>query len=103
MGVIFGLTQYMQAVLGYSPLATGIRFLPFAFGVALGANLSPRLAARFGTNRVIAGGFLGFAAIMAGAAFWQIDTSWELVRNVTTTKPMATNVKIAVLPSIRKI
>ncbi len=29
-GAIFLLTQYMQFVLGYSPLEAGIRLLPFA-------------------------------------------------------------------------
>ena len=29
-GAMFLLTQYFQFVLGYSPLETGIRFLPFA-------------------------------------------------------------------------
>ncbi len=79
MGLIFGLTQYMQFVLGYSALGTGIRFLPFAAGVAIGANVSPWLARRIGTNRVLAAAFGGVALIIGGASFWEADTSfWVL-------------------------
>ncbi len=79
MGLIFGLTQYMQFVLGYSALGTGIRFLPFAVGVGIGANVSPRLVRRIGTNRVLAAAFMGVAIIIGAASLWEADTSfWVL-------------------------
>ena len=37
VGFIFGFTQYLQFVQGHSPLAAGIRFLPAAGGLMLGA------------------------------------------------------------------
>lgn len=76
MGMVFALTQYMQAVLGYSALDTGLRFLPFAFGQAIGASQSHRFVAKVGTNRVIFGAFTGFAVLAIGASFWQADTSF---------------------------
>jgi predicted MFS family arabinose efflux permease len=75
-GMIFGLTLYMQFVLGYSALETGIRFLPMAVGMAIGSGMSHRLVGRFGTTRVIATGFLGFTVIVFFASFWQIDTPY---------------------------
>jgi len=76
MGLVFGLTQYMQFVHGYSALQTGLRFLPLAFGMAMGSNMSHRLVGRLGTTRVTFFAFCGFAAMNAGASFWQVDTSF---------------------------
>ena len=75
-GMIFGLILYMQFVLGYSALETGIRFLPIALGWSIGASVSHRLVTNFGTTRVIASGFLGFTVMVVFASFWQIDTSY---------------------------
>ena len=43
VGFIFGFTQYLQFVQGYSPLAAGIRFVPIAAGFMLGAIASEAL------------------------------------------------------------
>ena len=61
-GSIFFLTQYLQGVLGYTALEAGIRVTPIAAGLILGGPLSAKLAARFGTNRVVACGLLLVAA-----------------------------------------
>lgn len=56
MGYFFFTTQYMQGVLGYSPLEAGLGFLPMTvvnFAVAL---LVPRLTARFGNGTLLAAG-----------------------------------------------
>lgn len=55
-GVFFLLTQYLQIVLGYSPLEAGLRTLPMAFGLAFAAPSSARLVERFGTKRVVGTG-----------------------------------------------
>jgi EmrB/QacA subfamily drug resistance transporter len=52
-GTTFLITQYFQFVLGYSPLATGIRFLPWAAVILVGSPLSARLVDRIGTKRVV--------------------------------------------------
>ncbi len=55
-GMTFLITQYFQFVLGYSPLATGIRFLPWAAVIMIGSPLSARFVERFGTKVVVTSG-----------------------------------------------
>jgi EmrB/QacA subfamily drug resistance transporter len=57
-GSLFVLTQYLQLVLGYSPLAAGVRALPFAIATAALSPVSPLLAKRFGTRVVIPAGMV---------------------------------------------
>jgi EmrB/QacA subfamily drug resistance transporter len=79
IGVTFGLTLYMQFVQGYTALETGIRFVPLAVGIFIGAASADRAVARLGTTWVIILGFLGTAIAGALAAFWQVDTAyWQL-------------------------
>ena len=79
VGLTFSLTLYMQFVNGYTALETGIRFVPLALGILIGAGSSDRIVARLGTTRVIVIGFIGIAIIGALASFWQVDTAyWQL-------------------------
>ncbi len=55
-GSLFVLTQYLQLVHGYSPLAAGVRALPFAIAMAAASPVSPILAKRFGTRVIIPAG-----------------------------------------------
>ena len=55
VALIFGLTQYLQFVQGYTPLEAGIRFLPAALGLMVGAIGSETLARRYGTTVVVSG------------------------------------------------
>ena len=55
-GSLFGLTQYLQLVHGYSPLSAGLRALPFAAAVMVTAPLSSKLVARLGIRAVIPAG-----------------------------------------------
>jgi EmrB/QacA subfamily drug resistance transporter len=64
-GTMFFLTQYLQAVLGYSALESGVRLLPVAGGLILGSGLSAKLVAGAGTKRVVAA---GLALVAAGLA-----------------------------------
>jgi EmrB/QacA subfamily drug resistance transporter len=52
------LTYFFQAVLGYTPLQSGLLFLPFSAGVILSAGLAAQLLPRFGPRWVTAGGFV---------------------------------------------
>jgi EmrB/QacA subfamily drug resistance transporter len=61
-GSIFLLTQYLQFTLGYPPLSTGIRLLPFAAAMMVSAPLSARVAERIGTKATVAIG-LGFVTL----------------------------------------
>ena len=75
-GFFFLLTQYFQLVLGYSAFEAGLKQLPFAAVMMLTAPQSPRLAARFGVNRLVAGGLLGVAGAMALFTLAQVDTPY---------------------------
>jgi hypothetical protein len=61
------LTFYMQQTLGFSPLVTGVAFLPISAGSAVVSNLSTIvLMPRFGPKPLVAGGML----IASGAMVW---------------------------------
>jgi EmrB/QacA subfamily drug resistance transporter len=55
-GMFFFVTQYLQLVLGYSPLRTGFAFLPLAVLIFTGARIAPRLVPRFGARWFLVGG-----------------------------------------------
>jgi EmrB/QacA subfamily drug resistance transporter len=77
MGVLFFLTTYMQAVLGYSALETGIRVLPVAFGMVLSSKLSIGLVQRLGTKVVVASGLAVVAAALAMYTGFGVDTAYS--------------------------
>ncbi|TAJ16740.1 MAG: DHA2 family efflux MFS transporter permease subunit [Dehalococcoidia bacterium] len=55
-GSMFGMTQYLQFILGYAPLEAGVRMLPMAAGMIIGAPVSARLVEHVGTKIVVAAG-----------------------------------------------
>jgi EmrB/QacA subfamily drug resistance transporter len=57
-GVIFVLSLYLQGVLGYTALATGLTFLPFAALTLFVAPTAGLLSARFGPKWVVTAGML---------------------------------------------
>ena len=63
-GYFFLLTQYFQLVLGYGTLEAGLKQLPFAAVMILSAPQAPKLAARFGVNRVVSVGLIGVSGAM---------------------------------------
>ncbi|MCU1351423.1 MAG: hypothetical protein JWM05_632 [Acidimicrobiales bacterium] len=73
------ITQYFQLILGYSPLSAAVRFLPMAPIMLVVAPMTPRLATRFGANRVVAVGLTGvavglllFRGLDAHTPYWYI-------------------------------
>jgi EmrB/QacA subfamily drug resistance transporter len=52
----FVLSQYLQYVLGYSPLKAGLATLPFAAVMIVVAPRSAALASRIGVRRIVSGG-----------------------------------------------
>lgn len=60
-GSLFLLTQYLQFVMGYTALQTGVRLLPMALTLMVVAPLSARLVERLGT-KVVVGTGLSIAA-----------------------------------------
>jgi EmrB/QacA subfamily drug resistance transporter len=75
-GSLFVLTQYLQLVHGYSPLAAGVRALPFALTMGLCSPLSTVLARRLGTRPVIAGGLALMGLGLLELARAQVDTPY---------------------------
>lgn len=57
-GTIYAIAQYLQLVLGFSPLRAGLWTAPSALGVITGSTLAPHLANRFRPATVIAAGLL---------------------------------------------
>jgi EmrB/QacA subfamily drug resistance transporter len=65
-GLFFFLTLFIQNVLGYSAVRTGIAYLPFAIGVVVASGLASQLVPRIGARPLIVVG----AAMVAGGMFW---------------------------------
>ncbi len=78
-GMVFGMTQYLQFVQGYTPLEAGLRMVPMALGMAFGAGMSHRLVGRLGSNRVVAAGLVALAGIFLTITLWQVDTPYLVV------------------------
>jgi EmrB/QacA subfamily drug resistance transporter len=75
-GSIFVLTQYLQFVLGYSPLETGIRMLPFAATMMVVAPSSAKIVERFGTKATVTTGMLFVTGGLVSMATLQVDTAY---------------------------
>jgi hypothetical protein len=66
-GIFLFLTYYLQQTLGYSPLVTGLAFLPISGGLIIASNLSTIvLMPRTGPRPLVAAGMLA----AAGGAAW---------------------------------
>jgi EmrB/QacA subfamily drug resistance transporter len=79
-GFFFLLTQYFQLVLGYGALEAGVKQLPFAAVMIAVAPQTPRLAGKFGVNKVVATGLLGVSGAMFLYTIARTDTSyWSIL------------------------
>lgn len=58
VGFWFFTTQFLQGVLGFTPLQAGLAFLPTTLPNFVSAMLVPRLTPRFGSDRLLAAGLL---------------------------------------------
>jgi EmrB/QacA subfamily drug resistance transporter len=76
----FFVTLYMQQVLGYSPIKTGVAYLPLALSVIVASGIASNLIARVGFKPLLATGMGLLAAGMAW--FAQIDVGGDYVSNV---------------------
>jgi predicted MFS family arabinose efflux permease len=71
------LSLYLQNVLGYSALKTGLAFLPMGLTIIIGAQASSRLISRTGVRPLLlagtivaAGGFAWLSAISPHSTYW---------------------------------
>lgn len=71
--------QYLQLVLGLSPVETGLRLLPLTFAAMAAGLLGSRMVGRFGPRVMVSAGFLLTAlAVLSLTAMGQHDRPWLL-------------------------
>jgi EmrB/QacA subfamily drug resistance transporter len=76
IGYVVLLTWYMQQVLGYSPLKTGLLYLPFGVGIGAGLGLGSAVMPRIGVKAVLAIGLAGSAAGLLVASYIRVNSSY---------------------------
>jgi EmrB/QacA subfamily drug resistance transporter len=78
--MFFFISLYMQNVLGFSPIETGLAYLPLAVGIIIAAGGSASLVTRFGFKPVLVSGLI----ITAAGLVWfsQIDVNGSYVGDV---------------------
>ena len=64
--MFFFVTLYMQNVLGYSPLQTGLSYVPVTVGIGFGSTVATKMFVRTGTRPIIVSG----ALLAAGGILW---------------------------------
>lgn len=104
-GTFFMITQYLQSVLGYTPLGAAVRLLPISFVMMAIAPQTPKIVARFGADKVGAFGLSLVGIGLVGVALFRVDTSYlQLVITMcvlaagmaSTMTPMTTQLMAAV-------
>ena len=77
--MIFGLTQYLQFVLGKTALEAGTLMVALAFGIPIGARISLKAVAHAGIGRVIGGALVGVTLVLLSITQWSPATDPWLV------------------------
>jgi EmrB/QacA subfamily drug resistance transporter len=107
-GVLFLVSQYLQLVLGYGPLESGVRLLPMSIVMMFLAPLTPRLVHRVGANKVAGTGLVLVAGGLALFSTIQVDTSYPFLLTslcvlaagmALTMSPMTTELMASVPPA----
>jgi EmrB/QacA subfamily drug resistance transporter len=75
-GMFFFLALYLQNILGYSPLETGVRFLPTTLVVMIAGPVAGRLTDRVGPRWLMTGGLVLIAASLAWQSRIDVDTTY---------------------------
>ena len=78
--MFFFVSLYMQQVLGYDALKTGVSYLPLAGGIIVSAGLASTLVTRFGFKPVLVAGLI----LTAGGLIWfaQIPPDGTYARDI---------------------
>ena len=86
--MFYYLSQYIQNVMGYSPLEAGVAFLPFCFGLVVAAGLASNLVNRIDPRYLAGVGTLMAAVALFGFSRLPYDTSFPPTgRRRATTPP----------------
>jgi EmrB/QacA subfamily drug resistance transporter len=104
-GLLFVALQYLQQILGYSPLVSGLAVLPMVAAFALSPTAA-HLSERVGPGPVIAGGLalaaagLGVLATLgSGSSYWHVLGGFVLTgAGMALSAAPATNAIVAALP-----
>jgi len=106
LGSLFLLTQFMQSVMGYSALETGVRLLPMAAAQMVIAPLSAKLVERVGTKVIVTTGLVTAAIglllgsrLSAGATYGDVVVALViLAAGLAMVMPPATESIMGSLP-----
>lgn len=87
-GVSFLLTQYLQSVLDFTALESGVRFIPFAVALIIAAPMSAKMSAKIGTKyTVVLGLTLVLVALISTTTLHvndsYVDVVWMMVLMAT--------------------
>ncbi|HYK27608.1 MAG TPA: MFS transporter [Streptosporangiaceae bacterium] len=75
-GSFFFLTQFVQEVLGFSPLQAGLSFIPMTGALFATSRLAPRLVNRFGPRPLMIAGLIPVVAAMTWLGQLSTGTSY---------------------------
>jgi EmrB/QacA subfamily drug resistance transporter len=78
-GFIFLVTQFFQFIRGYGPLSTGVRILPVAGSIAVGAIVGQVLVSWLGTRVVVMTGLTLLGGSFAWISVSPIDMSYHVI------------------------
>ncbi|HEX7347408.1 MAG TPA: DHA2 family efflux MFS transporter permease subunit [Candidatus Limnocylindrales bacterium] len=78
-GVIFGLTQYLQFILGKTPLEAGTLMLALALGIPIGARISLKAGEHVGVGRAMGVALVLIALILLSLTRWTPQTDQLVV------------------------
>jgi EmrB/QacA subfamily drug resistance transporter len=101
LGLVFLLTQYLQSVLGYTPLQTGALFVPMSLVIVVAAPASARLVEWIGTKVVVAAGLLVVAGSMLLQLLFRVDSGVGIV--IATTTVLALGMANVMAPATESI
>jgi EmrB/QacA subfamily drug resistance transporter len=77
-GSVFLLTQYLQFILGYSPLEAGLRLLPVST-LIVAAPTSAKLAEKIGTKLVVATGLATVGIALFMSTTFEVDSAYGAI------------------------
>lgn len=73
--MFFFLSLYIQNIMGYSPLKTGVAFLPFSFGIVISATIVSSLSSKIDPRYIAGVGTLMASAALYGFSRLSVDDS----------------------------
>lgn len=96
-GVFFSMSQFMQLVMGYSPLEASLRTIPFMLPMTIISPMVPSIVKRIGSRLTISLGLLITAGAFVVMSTWTKEMSYGLL--LCTMGSMMTGLSLAMTPS----